>query len=149
VIRAAKDGRTQNGIQSFIRSSLFGSAAVRFHRPPSGLGLGDTAQAVIHGIRMATDRIDFFNAQPHNDLLSQREENEAYCRAVPGKDYLVYFPASGEVELDVSGSGSGLEVERLEILTGQTEKIDLDQKYGSLTLQSPGEHFIFIIKSPK
>lgn len=142
-------GGTHNGIQSFVRSSLFGSAAVRFHRPPSGLGLGDTAQAVIHGIRIATDRIDFFNAQPHNDLFSQREENEAYCRAVPGKDYLVYFPASGEVELDVSGTGSGVEVERLEILSGHMEKIDIVQKDGSITLQSPGNHFIFIIKSPE
>lgn len=139
-------GGTQNGIQSFIRSTLFGSAAVRFHRPPSGLGLGDTALAVIHDMRMATDRIDFFNALPHNDLLNDREENEAYCRAVPGKDYLVYFPEAGEVELDVSGSGSGLTVERLEILTGNWITEEWEVTDGKLLIESPGKHFIFVIK---
>ena len=139
-------GGTHNGIQSFIRSTLFGSAAVRFHRPTSGLGLGDTAQAVIRGMRMATDRIDFFNAEPHNDLLLQREENEAYCRAMPGLEYLVYFPEAGEVMLDVSGSKNGLEVEQLEILTGKWEKLNVEKEDGSISLKSPGKHFIFIIK---
>jgi hypothetical protein len=139
-------GGTQNGIQSFIRSSLFGSAAVRFHRPPSGLGLGDTALAVIHDIRMATDRFDFFNARPHNDLLEQREDNEAYCRAVPGKEYLVYFPEAGEVDLDVSGSGSLLEVSRLEILSGNWIMEKREPAGSSLMLESPGKHYIFVIQ---
>jgi len=139
-------GGTQNGIQSFIRSTLFGSAAVRFHRPPSGLGLGDTALAVIHDMRMASDRIDFFNAKPHNDLLGQREENEAYCRAVPGKEYLVYFPEAGEVELDVNGSGSVLEVARLEIMTGNWIVEEGEAIGGKLLVESPGKHYIFIIQ---
>lgn len=63
-------GGTQNGIQSFIRNVFFGSAAVRFHRPNSGLGLGPEAQAVIRSMRQLTDRMDFFNARPHNDLLA-------------------------------------------------------------------------------
>ena len=140
-------GGTHNGIQSFIRSTLFGSAAVRFHRPPSGLGLGDTAQAVINSMRMATKSIDFFNAEPHNGLLLSREENEAYCRAVPGKDYLVYFPESGALELDVVTPGSGWEVKRLEILTGQWKKVKMIEEDGHIRLQSPGKHFIFIVQN--
>ena len=139
-------GGTQNGIQSFIRSTLFGSAAVRFHRPPSGLGLGDTALAVIHDIRMATDRIDFFDARPHNDLLAQREENEAYCRAIAGKQYLVYFPGAGVVDLDVSGSGSELEVAQLEIMTGNWIVERRVPDGNKLSLESPGKHFIFIVQ---
>jgi len=141
-------GGTHNGIQSFIRSTLFGSAAVRFHRPTSGLGLGDTALAVIHGLRMATDRIDFFNAEAHNELLLERGENEAYCRAVPGKDYLVYFPDAGEVKLDMSASESQFEVARLEILTGKWEKIEVEEADGSKALRSPCKHYIFIIQNP-
>ena len=141
-------GGTHNGIQSFIRSTLFGSAAVRFHRPPSGLGLGDTAQEVIQSMRMATDRIDFFHAEPHNELLTDREENEAYCRAVPGKDYLVYFPDAGSVDLAVGSSGSGLEMDQLEILTGKLTKLKIDEREGMVKLKSPGKHFIFIIKIP-
>ena len=146
--RGTHGGGTQNGIESFIRSTLFGSAAVRFHRPPSGLGLGDTAQAVIRGIRMATEHVDFFKAEPHNDLLLDREENEAYCRAVPGKDYLVYFPDAGQVKLDVSGSGSGLEVNRLDILTGRWSSEQLIRENDALFLQSPGKHFIYIVQDP-
>ena len=141
-------GGTQNGIQSFIRSALFGSAAVRFHRPPSGLGLGDTARAVIQGIRMATDHMDFFNAEPHNDLLYDRAENEAYCRAVPGKEYLVYFPEKGQVRLDVSGSGPALEVNQLEILTGFWSRVEARRDDGLLELQSPGRHVIFLVSDP-
>jgi len=140
-------GGTHNGIQSFIRSTLFGSAAVRFHRPISGLGLGDTAQVVIHSMRMATDGIDFFNAEPHNELLSQREENEAYCRAVPGKDYLVYFPDAGTVELDLGAARSGFEVEELEVLSGKLKKLKISREDGKIILQSPGKHFIFIIRN--
>jgi len=139
-------GGTHNGIQSFIRNTLFGSAAVRFHRPPSGLGLGDTAQAVIRGMRMATDRIDFFKAVPNNDLLGQREENEAYCRAVPGQDYLVYFPDQGEVKLDLGGSGKGMQVDRLEILNGEWTHVDTEVSDASMMLQSKGNHTIFIIQ---
>jgi hypothetical protein len=143
-------GGTHNGIQSFIRSTLFGSAAVRFHRPLSGLGLGDTAQAVIHSMRMATDSIDFFNAEPHNEFLFQREENEAYCRAVPGKDYLVYFPESGAVELDVgtAAAGSGFEVKQLEILSGQWKIVKIKEADGHIRLQSPGKHFIYLVQNP-
>ena len=141
-------GGTHNGIQSFIRSILFGSAAVRFHRPMSGLGLGDTAQAVIESMRMATDRIDFFHAEPSNELLLNRAENEAFCRAVPGKEYLVYFPDAGTVELDVGASGSGLKVNQLEILTGDFTKLKIDEREGLIKLKSPGKHFIFILQKP-
>jgi hypothetical protein len=141
-------GGTHNGIQSFIRSALFGSAAVRFHRPDSGLGLGDTARSVIQSIRVAAESIDFFIAEPHNDLLLDREENEAYCRAVPGKEYLVYFPEAGEVRLDISGSASQLEVEQIEILTGQKNELNLEAGDQSLALKSPGKHYIFIIRDP-
>jgi hypothetical protein len=146
--RGVHGGGTHNGIQSFIRSALFGSAAVRFHRPPSGLGLGDTACVVIHGVRVASGRIDFFNAQPHNDLLGGRELNEAYCRAVPGQDYLVYFPDSGEVTLDLGSGRQDFEVERLQLLTGEWTGEDHEEEESghNVTLRSPGKHFIFVIK---
>ena len=95
-------GGTQNGMESFIRSVLFGSAAVRFHRPDSGLGLGKEAQAVIGSMRQLSDQMDFFEAQPRADLLSENQENEAYCRADAGNCYAVYFPAGGSVALDLS-----------------------------------------------
>lgn len=139
-------GGTQNGIESFVRSTLFGSAAVRFHRPPSGLGLGEEAQAVIKGLREATDLVDFFNAKPDNELLGGRQENEAYCRAVPGKDYLVYFPNEGEVELDLGKAASDMKASRLELLEGKWTEMDLEPENGQVKLDSPGKHFIYVLK---
>lgn len=138
-------GGTHNGIESFIRSTLFGAAAVRFHRPASGLGLTDMAQAVIHGLRMASERMDFFNAVPHNDLLSDRQENEAYCRAIPGKQYLVYFPDAGEVKLDLLSSGGQTIISKLEVLTGEWSDVELPIKQRKVKLVSAGKHTIYLV----
>jgi len=140
-------GGTQNGIESFIRSTLFGSAAVRFHRPPAGLGLGDTAQAVIHSMRMATDRIDFFNAIPHNELLGDRQENEAYCRAIPGKVYLVYFPEKGEVELELNTFVRQVKVVSLDILSETWHDEESNIKSEKLMLTSRGKHTLFLVQA--
>jgi hypothetical protein len=51
-------------------------------------------------MRMLTDEMDFFNHRPMTNLLSERAANEAFCMAIPGREYVVYFPASGEVMLN-------------------------------------------------
>ncbi|MCK4745432.1 MAG: hypothetical protein KAT15_00275, partial [Bacteroidales bacterium] len=84
---------------------------------------------------------------PHNDLLGQREKNEAYCRAVPGKDYLVYFPNAGEVELELGTVGKSMSVNRLEILTGEWKPVEVEKVTGSIVLESPGKHFIFEVQN--
>ena len=93
---------TQNGMESFIRSVFFGSAAVRFHRPESGLGLGNEAQAVISSMRQLSNKMNFFNARPRQDLLLDNEDNKAYCRAASGSSYAVYFTDGGSVSVDLS-----------------------------------------------
>jgi len=94
-------GRTRDAVERFWRNLFGGLASSRFHRPPSGLGLGKTAQANIRSMRMLTDAMDVFTCEPHNDLLSDRTPTDADCLANPGKEYAVYFPDGGEVRLDV------------------------------------------------
>lgn len=75
----------QDAIERFVRNVLLGAASTRFHRPPSGLGLGDTAQAVIKSMRMLVNvgrgeylaKYDHFSAIPAMQLLGERGENEA------------------------------------------------------------------------
>jgi hypothetical protein len=138
-------GGTHNGIESFLRSALFGSAAVRFHRPPSGLGLSDTAQLVIHGMRSVADRLDYFKAVPANSLLSLRTNNEAYCRAIPGKEYLVYFPFTGAVDLQLVDAVTDYSISRMEILTGVWNDVVPDIRNNHLHLESTGRHTFFLI----
>ncbi|MCG9129835.1 hypothetical protein JT359_19770, partial [Candidatus Poribacteria bacterium] len=97
-----KYGTTRNGLERFWRNIFGGLASARFHRPPNGLGLTETAQASIESMRALTDEMDIFSCEPHNDLLSNREENEAYTIANPGAEYAVYFSKGGSVVLNLS-----------------------------------------------
>ena len=89
---------------TFWRNLIGGFASSRFHRPPSGLGLSDTAQTHLRSARMLAAVFDFFHAEPdvEHALLGERQENEAYLTRVPGQQYAVYFTDGGYVELDLS-----------------------------------------------
>jgi len=101
-----KYGNGRDGQERFWRNIFVGCASARFHRPPSGLGLSPTAQAHIKSLRTLTDAMDVFSCQPHNELLSDRADNEAYCMARPGAEYAVFFPDGGQVRLDASAGGA-------------------------------------------
>jgi hypothetical protein len=95
-------GTNRDGQERFWRNVFGGLASARFHRPPSGLGLSEIAQAHVYSMRMLTGEIDIFACGARNDLLQNRSWNEAYCVAQPGIEYAVFFPDGGNVMLDVS-----------------------------------------------
>lgn len=95
-------GTVHNGLERFWRSVFAGMAAARFHRPPSGIGLNELAQKMIRGAREVTDAVQVWRCEPCPQLLADREENEAYCIAEPGRAYALYFPEGGDVTLDLS-----------------------------------------------
>jgi hypothetical protein len=131
---------TQNAIESFVRNVLFGASSARFHRPPSGQGLNDVAQHVIKSMRSYVDKADFFNALPANDLLSEREENEAFCRAVAGKEYAVYFPNGGEVNLSVPPGYDKISLDWLNILsTTWADPSTLPVNEDKVIIETPGQ----------
>ena len=103
-------GDARDGVERFWRNIFGGHAAARFHRPPGGIGLSSRAQQMIRSAREVTDAFDLFRCEPRNDLLSQREPNEAYCLAEEARQYAVYFPAEGSVTLDTSQANTALSV---------------------------------------
>jgi len=137
------------------RNIMGGSASERFHRPVinwrgslHGLGLTPIAQRLIKCTREVTDAINIFNCEPHNDLLSEREENEAYCIAEPGRQYAVYFPVPGQVVLDVSAVSGELNVRWYDIDNGRWHPAENIQATQSLRLNTPGAgHQAVIIKA--
>ncbi|MFY0653556.1 MAG: hypothetical protein JXQ96_16045 [Cyclobacteriaceae bacterium] len=140
-------GGTQNGIQSFIRSVFFGSAAVRFHRPTSGLGLGEEAQAVIKSIRELTERMDFFNTVPANHLLSDCEENEAYCRAKAGEEYAIYFTNGGSVNIDLTAFPGPFEIQWLDVIKNKWSTKKEIKGGKAQTMNSPAKgHWIALVQ---
>jgi hypothetical protein len=109
-------GNDRDGAERFWRNIFGGLASARFHRPDSGLGLGDKAQANIRSMRMITDNMNVFTCTSGNSLLSDREDNEAYCLANPGTEYAVYFPKGGQVSLDISAMNKPVTVRWLDVM---------------------------------
>ncbi|NBC03915.1 MAG: hypothetical protein GVY20_09460 [Bacteroidetes bacterium] len=93
-------GSYKDGEERFWRNVFAGHASVRFHRPPHGHGLSALAQHHIKSMRMLTDSLDFFHHQPSNDMLEEREPNEAFSLAIPGEEYALYFPGKGSIHLN-------------------------------------------------
>ena len=143
-------GSDRDGIERFWRNVFGGLAAARFHRPASGLGLNANAQANIRSLRMLTASLDVFRSAPHNDLLSGRSENEAYCLARPGDVYAVFFPDGGEVTLDVSDIADGrkLRLQWLDIMTSVWRAPQTLQAGTMLDLQAPGGGFRAVLVRP-
>ncbi len=134
----------EEGTRRFWRNIFGGCASSRFHRPgPSpdffAIGLSDLAQTHIRSMRMLTDEITLISCEPNNDLLSGRESNEAYCLANPGKQYAIYFPNGGEVELDVSDAKSELTLKWLNILKSEWSGEESVSNGDSLALKAPGK----------
>jgi hypothetical protein len=111
---AARHGEEES-IARMGRMIFAGAASARFHRPhpiedPAfmyektefGLGLSPRAQKIITALRMVTDELDLALVSPQNELLVDRDENEAYLLAEPDKQYAIYFPDGGSVSLALS-----------------------------------------------
>jgi len=137
------NGSSEEGKQRFWRNVFSGSASVRFHRPPSGLGSSDIALAHLKSMRMLTDSIDIFSTVPSNHLLAQREENEAYCLANPHGEAILYFPDGGEVSLSISSGDyivQWLDIESNTWHPAQSVQFPVD-------LKSPGAgHWAVLVK---
>jgi hypothetical protein len=155
---AARHGEEES-VARFCRIVFAGCASVRFHRPHPredvdaheaatdfGLGLSPRAQAIIASMREVANGLELVQTAPRNDLLSERQPNEAYCLADPGRQYAVYFPDGGAVKLDLSAATGKLLVRWLDINRTQWQEEQTVQGGGSLELKAPGEgHWAVVV----
>ncbi len=105
---SGKYGNDRDGVERFWRGIVGGAASVRFHRPPSGLGLSEKAQAHLRSARMLLAEFDVFHAVPDSESrrFSEREDGEAYLSFIEGKHYAVFFPDGGKVRLDLGADAA-------------------------------------------
>jgi hypothetical protein len=97
-------------------------------------------------MRMLTDSMDIFTCKPHNDLLSSREENEAYAIINPGREYAVYFPDGGAADLDVSAAQGSLKARWLDISQSRWANEEKMEGGGVISLSAPGKgHWAVLI----
>ena len=111
-------GTPKDGVERFWRNLIAGSASCRFHRPDSGIGLNETAKACIKAARKVEGLIRFWDIEPHMDLLSNREEDEAYLAAKVGEQYVLYFTDGGSVGLDLKAHAGDFILRWINIRTG-------------------------------
>jgi hypothetical protein len=116
--RDRSQGIPKDGADKFWRNIFGGAASARHHRHVpregwGGIGLTPFGQRQLRSMRMLLDAMWIFTMEPCNDLLSHREEDEAYAIAEPGKQYAVYFTGYGDrsVQIDLAAA-SGHLVER-------------------------------------
>jgi hypothetical protein len=131
-------GSDRDATERFWRNVFGGSASSRFHRPPTGLGLGEKAQRHIRSLRMLTGAMNIFTTAPRNDLLSDRAANEAYCLAEPGKQYAVYFPDGGAVARDATAGQGELELRWFDIVRSAWRDPQKAKGGQALELKAPG-----------
>ncbi|MFV1968499.1 MAG: putative collagen-binding domain-containing protein, partial [Pirellulaceae bacterium] len=128
---------------------LGGAASSRFHRPDSGLGLGQEARAHIRSMRLLTTDLDIFRAEPDasSQLLLERDENEAYLTRIEGQQYAVYFPNGGSVRLDLTQAPGTYRQRWLDIAESRWTDARLVQSGGKLLLEPPGPgHWAVLLK---
>lgn len=132
-------GTPQDGIERFWRNLLAGSASSRFHRPDSGIGLNEIAQACIKAARQVERWVRFWDLAPAMELLGDREENEAYLAADPGRAYVLFFCRGGEVTVDVTGAPGRLDLRWIEIGTGEPRDVTELDGGERVRIAAPGE----------
>jgi len=94
-------GDTRDGLERWWRHVIGGAASARFHRPDSGLGLSSPSVAAVRAARKLESAVKLWDTQPADELLKDREQNEAYLTCIPGQAYVLYFTNGGRVGLDL------------------------------------------------
>lgn len=112
-------GTDHDGLARWWRHLIGGAASVRFHRPPTGLGLSNHAQASVRAARALTSHVALWDMAPVNDLLSGRAEDGAYLSAQPGRQYALFFPHGGRVGVDLQGGAGPFTLRWFDVATGE------------------------------
>ncbi len=132
-------GTSRDGLERWWRHLIGGAAAVRFHRPDSGLGFSASAAASIRAARKLVSLVNPWELSPALDLLRNRDANEAYLAAKPGSAYALYCPNGGKVELDMRECKGRYAVRWVEIASGEWGRCDAIVGGDWVEVAAPGD----------
>ncbi len=138
-------GTAQDAVERYWRNMLGGTSSTRFHRPPWGIGINETARTHVQSARMFTEKFDIIRAEPANELIDNRVAGSAYLSAVPGEQYAVYFPNGGHADIQFD-EVNDIEIEWLDASSSRWAERENRQTVRTLELTAPvGNHWIAII----
>jgi len=112
-------GDSNDGVERFWRNIVGGCATSRFHRPPTGIGLSERAEANLRSMRMFTEYIVPWEAEPRPDLISTQYPDYAYLLSKPGSFYGIYFPNGRGADLDLTDAPGTYSLKWLKIETSE------------------------------
>jgi hypothetical protein len=112
-------GTDLDGLQRWWRHLVGGAAAMRFHRPKSGLGLSPRAVNAIRAARKLESVVAPWTLLPANEKLSNRAPDAAYLSMRPDGACALFFPAPGTVGLDLTGVARPVPARWISIDTGE------------------------------
>jgi len=130
-------GTSREATERFWRDIFAGCASARFHE--KHLGDSELAQRMVRSAREVTSAFDLFHCTPHNELLQGRAPNQAFCLAHPGKEYAVYFPTGGQVQLNTPELEGPPELRWYDIEHGIWAEPGRVEQQRPITLTTPGE----------
>lgn len=137
-VKTYGSAQNMNGLERWWRHVTGGAASARFHRPPAGLGLSELSVTAVKAARKIESVVKFWELSPGNELLTMREENEAYLTSKPGESYVLYFTDSGHVGLDITDYNSLFSIKWLQLSTGEWESMHKFEGGRIVELQTPG-----------
>jgi len=112
-------GTPADGVERFWRNIIAGCASARFHRDGAGNGLKPIARASIGAVRKVESLVKLWDVSHRNDLLHDRERDEAYLTCQPGASYVVYFTDGGTIGLDVKAHPQEFVLQWINIANGE------------------------------
>lgn len=136
-------GTDRDGLERFWRLLIGGAASARFHRPDSGQGLNENAQAHLRSARLLLDEFNIMDALPDvkHALLADRDADEAYLTRIDNKKYAVFFTNGGEVKLDLSKANGEMNVKWLNISKSEWGESSSVQGGKTASLKTPASGF--------
>ena len=132
-------GNSQDGVERWWRHIIGGAASARFHRPDSGIGLTDMAKASLMAERKLESLIKLWDVETMNELLTDRETNEAYLTAKPGHAYALYFTNGGSVGLNLNNAPGTFKLRWINIGTGDWANEVVIEGGKTLNIDAPGK----------
>jgi len=143
-------GTPMDGVERFWRNLIAGSASCRFHRPDAGIGLNDIAKACIGAARKVSSIVSFWTVAPHPELLSERQPDEAYLAADPGRAYILFLTNGGSVGLDLKHHAGTFALKWVSISTGEWGKTDQVTNGDVVTIEAPGKGpWVAVLNRPR
>src|SRR6056297_168275 len=143
-------GDDRDAVEKMWRLIFAGAASARFHRPSSGIGLSELAKTQLRSARRFLDEFNIFHARPdiNHELLSSREDDEAYLTRIESQHYAVYFTNGGEVSLEIPSQPQQWEIRWLDVGRSEWVRGDRIAAKDRVDLKTPGQgHWIAVLKA--